>query len=306
MPKKQKTHEEYVSELSLKNPNIEVIGTYIRARQPILHHCKIHDVYWNASPTNILQGKGCPKCMVEKSRKTRTRTNAEYIDLVNQINPNIEVIEKYKGNNIPILHKCKIDNHEWNALPSNIIQGHGCPKCAINNNTILQRKSHNDYVKQLFDINPDIEVVENYNGAKTPIKHYCKIHNYYWNVQPSVILQNKCGCPKCNFSKGEYNISKWLSSHNIEYIPQKSFDDCRNINPLPFDFYIPSKNSCIEYDGRQHFEIVDIFGGEEAYLETVKRDQIKNEYCKQNNIPLLRIPYYANIETELENFLLAS
>lgn len=56
---KKKTQEEYVSELAIKNQDVEVIGEYNGARTPILHHCLVHDVYWNMSPTNALKGCGC-------------------------------------------------------------------------------------------------------------------------------------------------------------------------------------------------------------------------------------------------------
>ena len=51
---KKKTHEEYVVELAIKNPNTEVIEQYIDARTPIVHHCKMHDIFWKISPSNAL------------------------------------------------------------------------------------------------------------------------------------------------------------------------------------------------------------------------------------------------------------
>lgn len=112
-------------------------------------------------------------------------------------------------------------------------------------------------------------------------------------------------CPQCNESKGEKKIRLWLEKNNIPYKKQEKFDNCRDIKPLPFDFYLPTFNIAIEYDGRQHFEPIEFFGGQE-YFESVKmHDGLKNEYCKNNGIPLLRIPYFKfdNIEEELNNFL---
>lgn len=95
----------------------------------------------------------------------------------------------------------------------------------------------------------------------------------------------------------------WLDSHGVKYMQQKAFDDCCDIKPLPFDFYLPEYNCCIEYDGEQHYRAVDYFGGEDGFKKTVAHDNIKNDYCKNNDIKLLRIPYYANVEEELNNFL---
>lgn len=66
------------------------------------------------------------------------------------------------------------------------------------------------------------------------------------------------------------------------------------------DFYLNEYNICIEYDGRQHYEAVDFFGGNDALLISKKRDNIKNKYCKSNNIKLFRIKYSDNIDKKLK------
>ena len=112
---------------------------------------------------------------------------------------------------------------------------------------------------------------------------------------------NSCGC--LNSSKGEELIQKILQQNSINFERQKRFDTCRDERPLPFDFYLPSYNSCIEYQGKQHYHPIDYFGGKK-HLEYVQRhDDIKKEYCKNKGISLLHIPYYKNVEEELNNFL---
>lgn len=100
-------------------------------------------------------------------------------------------------------------------------------------------------------------------------------------------------------------IAKYLDNKNIKYERQYKFDDCRSKDKLPFDFYIPSKNIVIEYDGKQHYEIVDYFGGFDDFVGTKIRDTIKTIYCKENNIKLIRIPYwdFDKIEEILEKEL---
>lgn len=120
-------------------------------------------------------------------------------------------------------------------------------------------------------------------------------------------------CPHCqNVYKGENRIAEVLTTLNIHYESQYIFKDCKYVQVMPFDFYIPSLNLCIEYDGEQHFKPI-CFGGsytEEELQERFKirklKDEIKNTYCKDNNIKLLRIPYteFENIETILKNNLL--
>ena len=103
-------------------------------------------------------------------------------------------------------------------------------------------------------------------------------------------------CPKCNSSRGETKIDKYLKDNNIKYESQKKFDECKYKNKIPFDFYLPDYNLCIEFDGVQHFEPVNKFGGEEALKINKEKDSIKNKFCKDNNIDLLRIHY-----TEINN-----
>lgn len=297
-----KSQCQYVEEVSMVNPNVEVIGTYAGAKIPIAHRCKIHDVVWDAQPTNILDRHGCKLCGVDKVSEALTRTHEQYVSELFLVNPNIIVLEKYQGNNISILHKCLIDGHEWNVTPGDALAGKGCVVCAGN-----IRKTTEQYKEELKKINPSIVVLDDYINAQTHIKHVCLIDGCIWSSKPNNILHG-FGCPRCHESSGERQVRQWLERHCIDYNFQKPFDDCKDINCLPFDFYLPQYNICIEYDGEQHFEPVD-FGGEGPIIALQKfkiiqrHDAIKNKYCEENNIPLLRIPYFKNIEEELNNFL---
>lgn len=105
-----------------------------------------------------------------------------------------------------------------------------------------------------------------------------------------------CGCAK---SKGEEKIIAALIQAQIPFITQKRFESCifpETNRQLVFDFYLPEQNILIEYDGEQHFHEVrnDRYG----YEGIVARDNFKNQWCKENNILLIRIPYteYKNID----------
>ena len=94
-------------------------------------------------------------------------------------------------------------------------------------------------------------------------------------------------CPK-----GEVAIYEWLKNKSIEFAQQKKFDDCKDKHRLPFDFYIPSMNTIIEYDGIQHYKPISQFGGDSALAYTQRHDSIKTKYCEDNEINLIRIPYW--------------
>ena len=99
-----------------------------------------------------------------------------------------------------------------------------------------------------------------------------------------------CGC--IGRSRGERKISDILKILKIKFIAQYRFNDCRDTLPLPFDFYLPDYNCCIEYDGEQHFHPTGARFTTERVKDIQKKDAIKNQYCSDNNINLIRIPYY--------------
>lgn len=113
-------------------------------------------------------------------------------------------------------------------------------------------------------------------------------------------------CGKCDYiSNGEYKIQQFLLQNKIDFEQEKSFEDCRNPKTdckLRFDFYLPNFNICVEYDGEQHFHLpknrTSTLFTEEKIEEIQYRDSIKTQYCHQNNIRLIRIPYnqYNDIE----------
>jgi hypothetical protein len=94
-----------------------------------------------------------------------------------------------------------------------------------------------------------------------------------------------------NISYGEKKIFKYLETNKIIFKREYRFKDCFNKLPLPFDFFIESKNICIEFDGEQHFKPIKYFGGIDAYIIRKKNDIIKNEYCRNKKIKLIRISY---------------
>jgi len=128
-----------------------------------------------------------------------------------------------------------------------------------------------------------------YISNQTKVIITCDIHGDF-NQRPLSHL-NGNGCPSCSESKGEKQISKFLDKYNILYERQKKFHNCRNVFELPFDFYIPSIRTIIEFDGKQHFEPITHFGGLESYEKLKINDKIKNDYCEENYINIIRIRY---------------
>lgn len=123
-------------------------------------------------------------------------------------------------------------------------------------------------------------------------------------MTPHNHLINKQGCPKYASSKGEKLISKIFQNNQIKFETQWHFDKHKDLSSavgryLSFDFFLPDHNLCIGYDGEQHFKPVIHWGGESNLIKTQKRDQIKNQFCLDNNISLVRIPYWVKLSEEI-------
>lgn len=106
-----------------------------------------------------------------------------------------------------------------------------------------------------------------------------------------------CGC--INDSKGVLKIKQILNENNIKYSIEKTFSDCKFIDTnasARFDFYLEDENRLIEYDGEQHFKEKDLTYFKDTLEKRQEHDVYKNQWCKEHNIPLVRIPY-----TELNN-----
>ena len=151
--------------------------------------------------------------------------------------------------------------------------------------------------------NYDYSLVE-YKNSYTKVKIICPTHGVF--EQKAMHHYSGAGCPNCKNSRGETKISVFLKENNINFTPQKRFNECRIVYPLPFDFYIPDLNMCIEYDGQQHFKAIETWGGIENLIEIQNRDKIKTDFCNKNNIILHRIKYDDNINNKLKTIFMVN
>lgn len=174
-------------------------------------------------------------------------------------------------------------------------QGTRCSHCANNFRLTIE------YIRTEVEKEGYKLISEKYVNNHTPLVMKCPkghiTNTIIWNN-----FKNGSRCPICNSSKGEMHIEKFLINKKINYMKQYKFDDCKCKRMLPFDFYLPEYNCCIEYDGKQHY-LYGCFDINLLELMNIKyRDNIKNDYCNKNNIKLIRIPYWEfdNIEEILE------
>ena len=197
--------------------------------------------------------------------------------------------------------KCP-NNHEWDVLPLNFIyHNRRCRYCAG-----VGKKTHDEYVEELLlALGESYTPLEKYIDADTPILIKHLTCGFEWKIKPNHSLRG-VGCPRCISSKGERFVRTVLIEAKEEFIEQYKDSKCSNIKPLPFDFALFDDGELlclIEYQGIQHYKPVEFFGGIEKFLVRVRNDNIKREFCKSSNIPLIEISYNLS-QKDVRDFLM--
>lgn len=167
-----------------------------------------------------------------------------------------------------------------------------CPDC----NFLIKfsRKWNIETIKKYVEDNSDCELISDEYKSTEKLKFKCgKCGKTFTSTFNAFRRKKIKACPSCNraVSAGERKLMKLLDDYKIKYIPQYTFDDCKFECKLRFDFFLPEFNTLIEVDGIQHIKPIEKFGGEEEFEKTIIKDEIKNNYCKNNNIQLIRIAY---------------
>lgn len=195
---------------------------------------------------------------------------------------------------------------------------HYCLECSNRITNFNRRKTHDEYLNEVNEKFGDCEytVLEKYETCDTKLmtRHNSnKCRNYEWYVSPTSLLSGT-GCPVCRETKGELAIRNFLIDNNIKFLAQYEFKDLKSDLgiPLKFDFAVFNFENkiilLIEYDGKQHYEHIESWITKEKYERMKIHDNMKNEYCKNNQILLLRIPYwdFDNIKEILNQKLISN
>lgn len=271
--------------------------TYLNSKSKVEIICSQHGAFLQSPEAHWGQRQGCPVCAGNQTSKLDAfvlKCREIHGDLYNYS----QVV--YKNNSSKILIECRVHGC-FSQRPLDHLNGNGCPKC---------RCSEVDtptFVARAISVHGD-----RYDYSRT---HYvrsaskltigCKTHGDF-KMLPGNHITSKQGCPKCRASKGERAIMTWLQTKGFQFQTQAKFSDC--VNPktgreLPFDFYIPSLNLLIEFDGLQHSQAVERFGGLDGLVQVQARDAIKTDFCDQTGKHLLRIESAKKVQSTLETEL---
>ena len=215
----RKTKKEIISDIEKINPNIMFLQSPSRMHEKVLCECLKCGHKWETSPSYIKSGLGCPEC-----NRFKKRTQEEFELQLNVTNPDLISLEPYKNIITPILFRCNICGHEWRNNPREIMyKNNACPKCKkkkqIKNKLIKNGidilyedelvieslSNHNQSIRYNADefswlisrINPNIEILEEYNTINKHISCKCKKCNLIWSPKAQHLL-NGHGCPNCN------------------------------------------------------------------------------------------------------------
>lgn len=252
--------------------------------------------FWMTPDTFFNGGSRCPICRHREGADKLFIPHEEFEKRIKLIHgDHITLLGKYSGyaGKVKIRHEdC---GREFDVLCGDLLQGKGCRYCAGK-----MLKTHEKFKEEMYELYEDeYTVVGKYKNSKTKIKIRHNLCGHEWEILPNSILKQRL-CPNCCKSYGEMQVENFLVYNNINYKTQTTFDDCIDKDYLKFDFSIYDEKwnliCLIEYDGVGHYKPV-CFGGiskkeaEENFESQTRKDIIKNEFCKNNNINLLRISY---------------
>ena len=277
--------------MKIINPSINILSEYIKDNERVKCECSVCGRIWNPKASNILQGKGCSNCHFKKLSRIKRKTTEQFIYEMKSINPQILITGEYLGAGKHISCKCLIHDINFEMSPNHLLHNKtGCIECVRIKNHLSGNKTHELFVEELSKVDDSIILLDEYYNSKKKKKIKCKL---------------KCKICHKPHSHGEIKISNYLKKYNISYDTNKTFDGLYGVNGgrLSYDFYIEDMNLLIEYQGIQHSESIEVFGGEEQFLKQKEHDRRKREYAKENNIHLVEIWHYDYdyIETILDN-----
>lgn len=287
---------------SVSNCKLLTTNEYIGNKQKMDFLCecgKVFTVAFNSfKAKKFKMCRSCANVMANTQRLT-----LEYVKKkVGEIS-NCELLEKeYLNNSTKMKFRCgcgEIFYTSWSEFnrktPNNT--NRKCNKC-----TEQYTWNYNEVVEFVKN-NSECELLENnYKTLHTKMRFKCSCSEEFFATFREFRDRMKRRCNTCSKKRSSFeeHIVHILNKHNIKFVEQYTYDNCigvKGVNRTPFDFYLPDYNTLIEADGQQHFEIK--FGRTEGeFLETQQNDSIKTKFCIDNNIPLIRIPYWKASKSE--------
>lgn len=288
------------------NNAFTILGDFKRVKSPAHVRCNHCGNDYYVSPFTLYNGTKCPYC-----ERRRTLTIDEYrARLRKEVGNEYSLIGKYSKSHDKALFKHNKCGTIFEMSPHAFDQGQRCPNEKYKRSAKANGFSI-DKVKEKIKVqtNGEYEIVSGFtfSSKKCQIRHMkC---NRIFRASPSSIYSKASGCPYCYSSKGEDAVRSYLFKRGLNFKEQYKIPECKNIRPLPFDFAVLNSDNeviyLVEYQGEQHYKPKF---GKDNFIKTQQRDKIKFDFCKKNDISLIRIPYkrlysYSKLEIYVFEFL---
>lgn len=281
---------------------------YVHSQTKVVIVCPIHGEF-EQTPADHLRGRGCLKCgQASCGIKQKKDAETAFVKKCKEKHGDKYLYEKvgYIDSHAKIKVTCP-KHGDFITTPNRILNGSGCPKCKSEKLHSLYSKSTERFISDAISVHGDMFDYGKtiYVNNKQKVKVICRKHGEF-EISALSHLQG-CGCPKCG-STGESKIAHCLEKHGIEYKREYYIKDTTNTNGQKrffVDFYIPSSNTAIEYNGAQHYKSIKFLGGDARLEKQKERDVKLAKVCEDKKINLCVIPYseYANIEKILTSIL---
>lgn len=277
----------------IKHKNIEMVGDYTNGSIHTEWLCLNDNHKWMTSSVSIKNGSGCPKC------SGRTVKDEQSLDeKVKEKGLKVSRIGNYVNSKTKIEWKCD-NNHTWFSNSNNILRGKGCPHCAkrppVDNSVVDERLKHRNILR-----------IGDYKNALSKILWKCLNDGcgHEWKATPNNILSKGSGCPNCLLKNENLVYSLLINNFRFDKFERHKRLQFNNRNYyVDFYFVIDKQKYVVEYNGRQHYEPVKFFGGEEKFKEQTKRDLELVDYCESKNIKLIQMSYKLKTEEQKLSFL---
>ena len=254
--------------------------------------CPVHGIFEQNAYYHI-NGGGCPECSRKKIKKEASNKE-KFTQKAKEVHGDkydYSLVD-YKNNKTKVKIICPVHGiFEQKALCH--LGGNGCPQCSSLENGKKQTFTNIEFIEKAKEIHGnkyDYSLVD-YKNAHSKVSIICKKHGIFEQIAYRHL--DGSGCPSCsNISNGEEIINNYLVENNITFEIQKRFDGLVDKGYLTYDFYIPSKNLLIEFNGKQHYcWQKHLQPSYHDFLIQKHHDWLKRKYAQKHNINLLSIPF---------------
>ena len=258
------------------------VHQYKTQKENVIIICPIHGEF-EQNPFSHYNGSGCSKCWEEIRSEVLTIPWEDILKSFRETHGYKYQYNKddYKNSSSKLRITC-LKHGEFLQNVNSHKYGYGCPKCGRDRISEFLTTPWEEVLKSFRETHKDEYeyTPETYTLLETPMEMFCTKHGRFEQTPKN--HRRGSGCPVCNSSRGEKEIEFLLRDLEIEYEHQKKFPELSVY--YRYDFFIPSINTIVEYNGLQHYEPVEHFGGLKSLKNTQKRDEIKKQYCLDNGI----------------------